>query len=240
MAAGDDPAPGGDPASSETDRDLLWLRGRTDRAPRRAEPLSLPRIVAAAVAELDEHGADRLTMRRLATRLGVTSTALYWHVSTKEDLLDLAVDHVLGDVAIPAVDVDPHAALHTLLSDWRATMLEHPWSPTLLGRPLLGPNSLARMESMQASLSRAGLRGAGLVTAARLLADVVIGAAVIDATWRRLDVSTVVPQARDHIADRAELYPTLHTSGFTDGTATDDELFSAGLDRLLDALVRPA
>lgn len=59
----------------------------TGRPARRADPLTRQRIVTAAVAELDEHRAERLTMQRLAQRLDVTSTALYLHVSTKEDLL---------------------------------------------------------------------------------------------------------------------------------------------------------
>jgi AcrR family transcriptional regulator len=35
-------------------------------------------------------------MRSLAGALEVTATALYWHVSTKEDVLDLAFDHIFG------------------------------------------------------------------------------------------------------------------------------------------------
>ncbi|MEE3917797.1 TetR family transcriptional regulator [Micromonospora sp. BRA006-A] len=52
-----------------------------------------------AVTVLDEHGVEGLTMRLLAQRLDVTATALYWHVKTKDDVLDLAVDRVFGDDA---------------------------------------------------------------------------------------------------------------------------------------------
>ena len=217
----------------------VWLRDERRAPARRAEPLSLERIVAAAVVELDAHGAERLTMRRLAQRLEVTSTALYWHVTTKEDLLDLAVDAVLGEVVLPDAQTRPRSALRSLLTGWRTTMLAHPWSPTLLARPLLGPHSLARMEFLQAMLSRAGLAGAELASATRLLADLVVGAAVIDASWRRLDRATLVPRVRAHIGDREDLYPTLSSSGFAEEGPSDDELFEAGLDRVLDALVGP-
>ncbi|MBB4935539.1 TetR/AcrR family tetracycline transcriptional repressor [Lipingzhangella halophila] len=45
-------------------------------------------IVHAALELLDEAGLDGLTVRRLATRLGVRSPALYWHVRNKQELLD--------------------------------------------------------------------------------------------------------------------------------------------------------
>ncbi|MFJ1761319.1 TetR/AcrR family transcriptional regulator [Amycolatopsis sp. NPDC088138] len=227
-----DPDGGTPPATS----DVLWLRGERDRPARRAAPLTLERIVTEAVAELDAHGAERLTMRRLAQRLDVTSTALYWHVSTKEDLLDLAVDHVLGEVPLPQPGPGPRAALRALLLGWRAAMLAHPWSPGLLGRPLLGPNVLARTEFVQATLTRAGLSGLELASATHLLTGFVIGTAMTDATWRRLDDPEVVTKARAHITARRDIYPTLSTSGFVDQEWSDDDLFGVGLERILDTL----
>jgi AcrR family transcriptional regulator len=230
-----EPDEGGSPPATS---DLLWLRGERDRPARRAAPLTLERIVIEAVAELDAHGAERLTMRRLAQRLDVTSTALYWHVSTKEDLLDLAVDHILGEVPIPEPGPDPRAAVRALLLGWRAAMLAHPWSPGLLGRPLLGPNVLARTEFVQAMLTRAGLTGIDLAAATHLLTGFVIGTAMTDATWRRLDDPALVDKARAHITGLREIYPTLSTSGFVDQAWSDDDLFGLGLERVLDTLIR--
>ncbi len=219
------------------DSDVLWFRGGADRAPQRPAPLTLERIVAAAVAELDAHGAERLTMRRLAQRLDVTSTAIYWHVSTKEDLLDLALDRVLGEVPIPEPGPDPRSALRMLLLGWRAAMLAHPWSPSLLGRPLLGPNALARTEFLQAMLTCAGLSGIDLAAATRLLSGFVIGAAMTETSLRPLDDPAVLAEARAHITGRKELYPTLSASGFVDRARwSEDDLFRLGLDRVLDAV----
>lgn len=216
--------------------DVLWLRDGTERPPRRAAPLTRERIVAAAIAELDAHGAERLTMRRLAQRLDVTSTALYWHVATKEDLLDLAVDHIIGDVPIPEPGPDPRAAIRTSLIGWRAAMLAHPWSPGLLARPLLGPNALARTEFLHAMLTRTGLSGVDLASATLLLANFVLGAAMADTIWRRSDDPAVLDRTRAHITGLRDLYPTLSTSGFLDGAWPDDDLFGRGLDRILDTL----
>src|SRR5690242_1053960 len=46
-------------------------------------------VAATALALLDEVGLDGLTVRRLATELGVQSPALYWHFRNKQELLDL-------------------------------------------------------------------------------------------------------------------------------------------------------
>jgi AcrR family transcriptional regulator len=80
-------------------------------------------------------------MRRLAQLLDVTSTALYWHVKTKEDVLDLAVDRIFGDVPLPEPTDDWREDVRRLAHDWRGAMLRHPWSPSLIGRPMLVPTS---------------------------------------------------------------------------------------------------
>ena len=83
---------------------------------------------------------------------------------------------------------------------------------------------------------RAGLSGADLQVATTLLSHVVIGTAMNDSSWRRLDDPTVMVQVRDHIAGRGDLYPTLGSSGFLDDGSSDDKLFERGLDRVLDAV----
>jgi AcrR family transcriptional regulator len=216
----------------------VWVRDATTR-PRRAPALSRKRIVDAAVALLDENGVDRLTMRRLAERLEVTSTALYWHVKTKDDVLDLAVDHIFGEVRLPAPGRDWQDDARTLIRRWRAAMLRHPWSPSLIGRPMLGPNVLARTEFLQATLVRGGFRALELTVATRMLANYVIGAALTEATWHQAQASVAQSHARRHISENRARYPTLDESGHLDDRLwDDDDLFERGLDALLDGLSR--
>jgi AcrR family transcriptional regulator len=56
-------------------------------APDRSEPLSRDRIIAEARAQLADEGLDKMSLRRLAARLGVTAPALYAYVTDKQDLL---------------------------------------------------------------------------------------------------------------------------------------------------------
>lgn len=216
----------------------VWLRAEPSRA-RRTPPLTLERIIDAAVTVLDEHGIEGLTMRRLAHLLEVTSTALYWHVKTKDDVLDLAVDRIFGAVPIPASSEDWRADIRALAGGWRAAMLRHPWAPRLVGRPMLGPNVLARTEFLQSTLVRGGCSGLQLAVATRVLANYVIGAALTEATWRQTEDPQTRAAARQHIAASATAYPTLTASGHLDDARwNDDLLFEAGLDSILSATAR--
>lgn len=55
-------------------------------------------MLAAAMAILDAYGLGDLTMRRLATTLGVQPGALYWHFENKQTLLAALADQILADL----------------------------------------------------------------------------------------------------------------------------------------------
>ncbi len=58
-------------------------------------------VLDGAMAILDEFGLADLTMRRLATSLGVQPGALYWHFPNKQTLLGAVVDKILEDLDAP-------------------------------------------------------------------------------------------------------------------------------------------
>jgi TetR/AcrR family tetracycline transcriptional repressor len=58
--------------------------------------LDRERIVAEAVALLDEGGLEGLTLRRLAERLGVRAPTLYWHVRNKAALVTAVAEEMLA------------------------------------------------------------------------------------------------------------------------------------------------
>ena len=77
---------------------------------------------------------------------------------TREDVLDLAFDHIFGDVRRPTPSPDWQADVRELVLGWRAAMLRHPWAPPLVGRPHLGPNVQSRTDSLRAALTEATWR----------------------------------------------------------------------------------
>lgn len=68
---------------------------------------SLDSLLDVAVAAFNERGYDATSMDELAARLGITKSAIYHHVSSKVDLLRLALDRALD--ALFAVTEEPGA-----------------------------------------------------------------------------------------------------------------------------------
>jgi len=196
-------------------------------------PLSRERIVTTAVELLDAQGLDGLTMRRLADRLGSGVMSLYWHVDNKEDVFDLSLDSVL-DYRGPSQTAEPpdwrEDVVH-MLEDWRASMLHHPWSASLLPRRALGPNMLGRLELLGKTLSAAGVADADLNVAIWSLWNYVMGATVTRASFDLSDDDRAAAQQR--LA--SERYPTIERSRLLLDSDWDGA-FRKGLDFLLDGL----
>ena len=233
----------------------IWLRpGRTST--RGEPPLTRARIGTAAVALLDEDGIDRLTMRRLADRLAVVAPSLYWHVETKDDVIDLAVDAIFGEAEPPAAGAataagsgagtgagagtgDPaadwRADVAAVLGTWRAVLLRHPWAAAVPARrkPGIGPQFLAWMEVLQATLVRAGFTGRDLLAATWALHNHVLGSAstqvALDVTEEERDT------AQERVRADSDRYPTLAASDYLRDDDWDGT-FAAGLEFLLDGL----
>lgn len=198
-------------------------------------PLSRERIVATAVELLDAQGRDGLTMRRLADRLGSGVMSLYWHVDDKEDVFDLALDSVL-EYRGPPQRLEPRGwrgdVVH-MLEDWRAGMLRHPWSASLLPRRALGPNILIRLELLSKTLSGAGVADADLNVAVWSLWNYVMGATITRASF---DISDDVrAAAQERLSGLSERYPTIERSRLLLDNDWDGA-FRKGLDFLLDGL----
>ncbi|MGW4201582.1 TetR/AcrR family transcriptional regulator C-terminal domain-containing protein [Streptomyces sp. NPDC004726] len=223
----------GGPADEEVRS--FWLRPQ--REPRGEQPLTRGRIVGTALALLDEEGIDGLTMRRLAQRLSISAPSLYWHVQTKDDVLDLAVDTVFTEVSTPPAGAgrDWRGDVTALMRAWRAALLRHPWATAVPARrrPAIGPAFLSGMEYLQATLARAGFSGKALSAATWALYNHVMGSTSTQSALRITDAERRAGQERLHAA--RDRYPTLAANGYLydddwDGSFTD------GLEYLLDGL----
>lgn len=91
---------------------------------------SLEAVLAGAVAILDESGSQGLTIRALATRLGGGPASVYWYVSGRDELLDLAADSVLAGVLNAVADIDggdPIDDLRTIAITLFDAIVDRPW-----------------------------------------------------------------------------------------------------------------
>jgi AcrR family transcriptional regulator len=98
-------------------------------------PLSKERVLGAAVKLADEGGIDALTMRNLAHALGVEAMSLYYHVASKDEVLDGIAEVILGEIHEvvstiegPPDGVDWKTAMRQRILSARQVLLRHPWA----------------------------------------------------------------------------------------------------------------
>ena len=130
--------------SDATPRQPIWTRPvRGSRGP--APGRSRDAIVAAAVALADAEGLDAVSMRAVATALGTGAGSLYRYLSSRDDLLDLMVDRVAGELRpYPEADGDWLDTMLLLARDQLAMHRRHRWLVDVSYRPSsIGPESLA-------------------------------------------------------------------------------------------------
>ncbi|MGW2917169.1 TetR/AcrR family transcriptional regulator [Streptomyces angustmyceticus] len=202
----------------------VWL---TERPPlkRKAEQpagLDLDKIVAATVRLLDAEGLSKFSMRRLAAELGVTAMSVYWYVDTKDDLLELAVDAVAGEMVLPDesdADADWRDQLRTLAGGYRDMLLGHPWAARLLGEFLnIGPHSTAFSNATQRVMRRSGLAADRVSGALASLFHFVYGFSTIRATHEArcrvvgMSLDDYFEQVVATLSDRPEFAEMLETS----------------------------
>jgi AcrR family transcriptional regulator len=220
------------------------------RPPRRQkEQLTRERIVAEAIALLDEDGVEALSMRTLGQRLGAGATSLYRHVANKDELIELVVDEVYGELEVPEVTVPGawRTAMHITAHSLRQTGLRHMWLMQVLGQVglnYLGPNVVDVTTRGLAILTVAGFDMAEATKAMSSVSSYVIGITSAETGWlsalRRQGLDeqewyrTVGPQMVDTVDPAlAEVYRDQLAK---DPKAARMENFVYGLDLMLDSL----
>jgi len=204
----------GDPART---LQLLWRDPAT--APRHGprQGLTIDQVIDAATALADADGLDAVTMRRVATSLGVVPMTLYTYVPGKAELLDLMLDAAYQ--RMPRADTAGRPwrqRVAAVAAENRALFEAHPWAAAVSTvRPPLGPGLMAKYEHELSALDGLGLD------------DVEMDAAL---TYLLTFVQAWARAAADAQAARQD-------------TATDDEQWWAAhaplLQRVLDASAYP-
>ncbi|WP_309714007.1 TetR/AcrR family transcriptional regulator C-terminal domain-containing protein [Pseudolysinimonas sp.] len=220
---------------------------RPPTEPRTAAPdrLSRARIVADAVALADRDGLDAVSMRKLATGLGVDPMSIYNHVRDKGDLLDGMADAVVAAIEpVAPAETGWQAELSTLILSARREMLRHPWSASVLGsRSQPGPATLTHVDRVLGIL-----RGGGLSLELAHHALHVLGSRILgfdeslfdDTAPADVDPALVAAQARawaPTLPHVAELALAANHDGVL-GACDDDGEFRFALDLILDGLER--
>jgi AcrR family transcriptional regulator len=134
-----------------------WVNLDPNQDKKRRPPLSGPQIVRVALRLADEHGLGALTMRALAQELKVSTMALYNHVHDKEELVDLMVDLMLGEVDCSPSPGDWLAQLRTVICSYHQVLARHCGLARIYAsRVRIGPHGLLVMERILRLLLEAG------------------------------------------------------------------------------------
>ena len=186
---------------------------------------------------MDAHGTEALTMRRLAEELGMGTMALYRYFSSKNDLVDAAID-----VAAPEIELPERGAgrwreqLAALARALFAAALRHPGvARERFRRPLQSPGAMRVTDRAIALLLEAGLSKRDAVAAFKALLIHTLGAATVAASEAR-------PQVRENATRRQAAVPAATFPAMAAVAAEltaalgGEEAFELGLAALLDAI----
>ncbi|MEV7525557.1 TetR/AcrR family transcriptional regulator [Streptomyces sp. NPDC091371] len=228
----------------------IWMRpeapAQQGPGPRRGQ--SRAGITAAAVRIADAEGLERTSMRRIAAELGTGVMTLYHYIPTRDDLVELMVDHVAGEVELPEQpSSDWRQDLTLTAHQRRALWLRHPWLATRTpGHPVWGPNTLRQQEFVLGTLGRFGLSVDELLSVVGLFSGYVEGFIRNEVGWAEEALRTKVdmqewirraePYAR-HLVASGDYPMFARVLEETDTQRLDpDARFRFGLDRVLDSI----
>jgi TetR/AcrR family transcriptional regulator, tetracycline repressor protein len=201
--------------------------------------LTQEQVVRRAVELMAEAGLEALTLRRLATELGVSAPTLYWHVRNKRQLLDLMAEALVaraGRSSSPA----PGQPWEEWLAErargqWRALTSQRDAALVVAGnRPTEA--SLPEIEQILASLVAVGFPPDEALRTILSIGNYVIGCAVEHQAEAARDPD---PERDARLLERAEELPNLRAAmaGLErPGPAAGEAGFEHGLALLLDGV----
>jgi AcrR family transcriptional regulator len=137
----------------------IWMR--PEPTGRRA-PRSRDDIAQAAVSVADAEGLEAVSMRRVASELGLGTMSLYHYVKSKDELLDLMGDRIAGGQLVDDADLQRgwREGLTAIAHATRANLDRHPWMGGALSpRPstIPGPNTMRHVDQSLAAVADLGL-----------------------------------------------------------------------------------
>jgi len=183
--------------------------------------LDAEEIVNAAIDILHESGLDAVSMRSVATRLGVSPVPLYSRVGNKDALVDAIADRLLLDLA-PVTDGDE--SWDTYAARW-ALALRGRLHAARDSRLILSPARAAYVEASRPlidAMRRDGFSADGAVQSCRLLMWATVGFVAVE--------SGAEPAARPRRRSR----PGADPGGVAPAEA--DTLFAMQIRHLIDGI----
>ena len=162
-------------------------------------------------------------MRRVAAEIGAGTMTLYHYVRTKDDLVDLMDDAIMGEVLIPDGELpgDWRAAMRAIAARSHATFVRHPWAMQAMSGSRGGPNGMRHFEQSLAAVSSLAIDGRAKLELIAIVDDYVFGY-----VFRTGEVAASFSEmASDEVI--AELMPLLRGPARDGGVPADPDAVAA-------------
>jgi AcrR family transcriptional regulator len=142
--------------------------------------LSRDTIIDVAWHIIDRDGTIGLSMRRLASELGVSGPSLYHHFASKDEMLDGIIVRIYEQIELTCKAPDCEGILTQYATQLRAALAAHPHVVEFVARrPVTSPVSMAVYEYMLSELADCGWSAALAREATLAIENFVFGAAVM-------------------------------------------------------------
>lgn len=148
-------------------------------------PLTHERVVRAALAYVDGHGLQALSMHKLGAELGVRGMALYNHVEDKDALLDGIVGLLWEEASPTGPDAgDWRGRLRSLAVALRAVVHRHPRAaPLLMIRTVMPESMLRAYQRVLVAAAEADVPERRAIEVLRAAVGYAFGFALTELTW---------------------------------------------------------
>jgi AcrR family transcriptional regulator len=143
--------------------------------------LSRETIAAAALKIADKEGFDAVSMRRVAQELNVGTMSLYYYVKTKDDLVAVMDDALLGESLLPSLPKGWQQAMMEIARHTHALFLRHPWALVSMLSAPPGLNAMRHMEQCLEALAETHMTNSEKLTFLATVDDFVFGHALREA-----------------------------------------------------------
>lgn len=147
------------------------------------EKLQLTResIAAAALEIADKEGFEAVSMRRVARELKAGTMSLYYYVKTKDDLMAVMDDALMGESLVPTLPKGWKRAMLEIAKRTHATFIRHPWALASMLKAPPGINAMRHMEQCLEALAETSMTKAQKITLLTMVDDFVFGHALREA-----------------------------------------------------------
>lgn len=164
------------------------------------KPVSKAAIVNKAVELMEQRGLAAVSLRRIATELGISAPTLYWHISGKRELLDAVAEQLLRR-GLAGMDNRPAEGqpwwewLEQRCSAMFRAMLSVPDAPQVVAGNRPTPETLPDIEAGLAELVAVGFTAAEAQQVFLVLGGYITGMAL---EWQSEAAREVDTDVNDH------------------------------------------